>query len=356
MFTLNYSIGLSLIEDKALTKTLPTPNEYQAISHYKGIDKIRLKSNSPNISDAYIRSFHKTATLYRRDNLLYKQEKQSTFSDNQVVDVFDQEIERLASDVFFKKYGRYIVGILTNPVPINVVAKDEIRLVRVNSRDELSFIAPDSYLYSTEIGADGKVEVSGTILNQEEVFVLVFRSNSMYIRTSDTFDIEAHKLLSINSGFYRILPKYYDKEESFTYSNGKLSSKSFETLSSDVFINYDGCSTNSFSLLPNTPTTLSYKEDYTPYSEITSLDSSKEYILFKSENNKLIPLYHLTTTGIPHLDYDELKNSHTEFKRGYVIVANIATVTVGGSNTIKVENAVFNEILAKHNQLIKVIP
>lgn len=354
MFTLNYSIGLSLIGDKALTKTLPIPNEYQTISHYKGVDKIRLKSNSPNISEAYIRSFHKTATLYRRDNLLYKQERRSTFSDNQVVDVFDQEIERLASDVFFKKYGKYIVGILTNPVSINIVAKDEIRLVRINSRDELSFIAPDSYLYSTEIGEDGRVGVLGAIPNQEEVFVLVFRSNSMYIKVSDTFDIDAHKLLSINSGFYEILPKYYDKDESFTYSNGILSSKSFETLSSDVYVNYDGCSTNFFSLIPNTSITLSYKEDYTPYSELTFLDPSKEYILFKSEYNKLIPLYHLTSTGTPHLDYDELKKSHTEFKRGYVIIANTATVTVGGSNTITVENTVFNEVLT--NQLIKVIP
>lgn len=356
MFTLNYSIELSLIGDKALTKTLPIPNEYQTISHYKGTDKIRLKSNSPNISNAYIRSFHKTATLYRRDNLLYKQERQSTFSDNQVVDVFDQEIERLASDVFFKKYGRYIVGILTNPIPINVVAKDEIRLVRINSRNELSFIAPDSYLYSTEVGADGKVEVLGTIPNQEEVYVLVFRSNSMYVRVSDTFDIEAHKLLSINSGFYGILPKYYDRDESFTYSNGILASKSFETLSGDVYINYDGCSTSSFSLLPNTPITLAYKEDYTPYSEVTSLDSSKEYILFKSENNKLTPLYHLTSTGTSNSTYDELKKSHTEFKRGYVIIANIATITIGDNSTITVENTVFNEVLTKHNQLIKVIP
>lgn len=305
---INYRLSIETKPDTSLPVGVGT---FQSIRSYDNLDGIQLRvEDTELISNAFKKHKVFKTNLYKRDGVIFKQEGSFT-QVNRDVDLFDIE-ESIPLKEFFKKYSRYIVSEL----PRDLSFTDEVRYVTV--------------------GTD--VRKSDT----ETPVKLVFRDKGKLVPVEDKFDISLDRLLSVQDGFYQILPRYsYNLKEYFL--DGILSTKEPSRLSSDVNLNIDGCVTNRFYTLPDSPISVTYSNDYTVLTDV-ELVSGKEYIIFELKGDKPQPLFYLTPDHdtVPEA-YTTLMESHTEFKRKYLVIANKATLRTS-TTEYEVTNTYFDKV------------
>lgn len=370
MININYKIGVETIEDSSLNALLNETGPFQSIKNYSSLDGIRLTvQNSDLISNAFKRHSVKQVDVHKRDGYVVKQTDINSNLRHKINNFDILELSSISYKEFIQKFGRYIIGKVDDKLPSGISTYDQIRVVEI--KDEVvTKLEKDLYGLSID---HGRVYVD-TILNTENLYVLLFRDVGKIIKVDNNFDISNEKLLSLSSGFYQILPKYYHstKELYTSKSKGQLTLQAEDVVKvvSDMYVNLDGCTTNSFILQPGLEVLVKYEQDYTPLTEVKSFWEDKEYIIFKIEENTLSPLYHITSSGEdPTEGYKQLMQSHHEFLRNYVVISDKAsmlklTTQVAedeldnllqtSEETFTVENTYFKTVLEKIPNLIKI--
>lgn len=370
MIKLSYKMAVETIEDTALSSMLNETGTFQSISNYSTLDGIRLVAkDSSLISNAFKRHKTKKSDIYKRDGYVVKQEE-TKYNLHHKVDYFDiLDLSETSYKEFLQKYSKHIIGKVGDRVPSGISMYDQVRVVEIKDNTVTKI---DESMYGLEI-SHGKVYVDSTLVS-DDLYVLLFRDAGKVIKVDDNFDISNERLLSLDSGFYQILPKYYHstKELYTSKSNGKLSVQvdKLTRLVSDVYVNIDGCITNSFILQPGLEIPVRYSQDFTPLPEVKEFWDNKEYIIFKLEGTSLAPLYHITSEGsAPTEEYKTLMKSHQEFLRSYVVVSNkafmlritdkveedeILNLIRISEDTFTIDNTYFKTILNANPDLIKI--
>lgn len=370
MIKLNYKIYVETVEDPALSSLLNTTGIHQSIRNYSSVDGIRLVVEGTDlISNAFKRHKTEKTDILKKDGYIYKQEK-TEYNLHQKVDYFDiLDLSETTYKEFLQKFGKYIICKVNDKLPKGISMYDEIRVVEI-TEDTVTKIGKD--LYGVELHL-GRVYID-TLLDPENLYVLLFRDANKIVKVDNNFDISNERLLGLQSGFYQILPKYYlSTTETFvSKTSGVLSLKtdSLVEIVSDVCLNIDGCTTNSFILQPGIEVPFTYKQDYTPLVDIKEFWTNKEYIVFEVKGNNLEPLYHLTKDGEePTEEYKTLLKSHPEFLRKYVVLANTATVLQISEDTNRdnlpeelktservylIDNTYFKQVLKDYPNLTKI--
>lgn len=369
MINLKYSIKAESIGDNSLQVKVNELGRYQAIRNYPSIDGIRLVSEDTNlISNAFKRDKKDYFLTEAKNGYVYKQIPVDNLSNG--LDEFDStDVSSLALKDFFIKFGQFITGKVSDNLPDNISIFDEIRVVEITDTSIRKLLESE---YSLELNF-GKVFVEDSIPTTN-LFVLLFKDNKGIKKVDNNFDISDDKLLSLDSGFYQILPKYYKNSSKLLVSrvNNKLSISSDDPseLVSDLYLNIDNFITNRFFLLPSIDTSITYNQDYTPLNEVSEFVESKEYIIFQLEGSKYIPKFYLSSDNEEEPeDFTTLMKSHYEFKRAYVVLANkanllkvdndleeeeIKTLLKDSDEVYTIENSYFKTVLEKHKNLIKV--
>ena len=340
MISINYKITVEAIEDKPLIKLLNPVGTYQSIRVFNSIDGIHLVTDSDLISNAFKWHPVKKATLHKRGDYIYRTEKSNT-DPKFKAEQFDIMIGTLSKELFFVLFGKYMVGNIKEGIPKGISRNDTLRVIDIGKMASVKF----------EVDYDtGKV----TPEKEGNLFLMVFKNNNQPSKVSNSFDIDKEKLLNTPSGFYQILPKYHTRQDtvSITSVGDELLAYAYDPveLTSDVYLNIDGCVTNSFLLQPGFSTPIRYGEDYTPLNEVR-FDDGKEYIIFELVGTELKPIYHLSASNPEGSEsYNTLMKSHHEFKRKYKVIASSALLTPGKI----INNKSFQAILKSNPDIARV--
>lgn len=339
---LNYSINLKQKEDLDLKNNLVNTSDNLSLKVFNFDNEIQIVSNSDTISNYFEETTEVVNHLNKAENFIL------SYTNLKDKMKFKNEInEDLLNSNLYNIHNLYLV-------------KSAKSLPKIKSNDyyELFILEEDTFklVEKSEYAIDTQTNTLNNLQEDTDYFLYLIKNDFKYKKATNNFNIKSEDFLDISSGFYEIYPQFKNTSELINLIEKStdflvFNSNSINTIESDMYINFDNCITDKFTSIPFNNIDIKYKSnDYTPLAQIESFDNSKEYIVFELENNNCIPKYFLSSDVETEGDLESIENfnlliqSHSEFKKPFLVIANKSNIVVLKENLEVVLNrTIYNE-------------
>lgn len=355
---LNYKVSIKQKENLNVKKNLENISNKMSLKIFKYDGTIELVSNSKNISEYFKTTNTLVDSVNKKDGFILGYEKDS----GKDIVSFPEITESFLSDFLTGPYYKNLIRVSDFRFYKNISPSSENYLLEL--KDNVFTLVPDSS-YTIDF-KDSKIV--SNVLEDSLYFILSFRYEYELEKTTSKISLTPEDFIDLTSGFYHIFPKDSIKTTTlninFIKDNLYVDSGDIFKITSDLNINFDNCTTNTFTLIPNNPLVISYKlNDYTSLNDVVEFNSEKEYFIYELQNNVLNLKYYLASTveteGDLVEDFNLLLQSHEEFKKPYVILSNRADIDLLNKRTNQIftrtiENKEFS-ILKEDSALINTL-